>query len=161
MGATTTTTSSSSSVSSLPPTTALLEKPQKGQVPDEKNLKIEEKETEKEQEKEKESMKQLVDVSKIDADFVLDIRYSTMNNFTNSCIYDTKTPSHQNQAFLIREVALALSQANQEFRSRFGVQIKIWDAYRPFRYQQRLYDLASDKKYVADPAKGSIHNRGC
>merc|ERR1712146_747216 len=103
----------------------------------------------------------LVDLLRIDSNFLLDIRYSSQDNFTGSCVYQSKSVEKKDQAFLVENAAIALSKANQEFSSKYGYQIKVWDAYRPFRYQQVLYDLASDKKYVADPSKGSIHNRAC
>ena len=48
---------------------------------------------------------------------------------------------------------------NKEVKKR-GYRIKVWDGYRPFSAQQVLWNAVKDKRYVANPKKGSIHNRG-
>lgn len=85
--------------------------------------------------------------------FILDIRYATANNFTKSKIYPCA------RFFLRKEPAAALLRANKEFRS-IGYQLVLYDGYRPGPAQQRLWDKVPDPTYVADPKKGSMHNRG-
>lgn len=96
----------------------------------------------------------MVELIKLDKDFVLDIRYATANNFTGKVLYDCP------RAFLRKEVAKDFLQAHKEFK-KLGYVIKIYDAYRPLSVQWRLWNNTPDKNYVADPKKGSMHNRGC
>jgi len=41
-----------------------------------------------------------------------------------------------------------------------GYGLKIYDAYRPYSVTKKFWDLVHDERYVANPAKGSGHNRG-
>ncbi len=95
----------------------------------------------------------LIELIKLDDSFVLDIKYATEDNFTSKIIY-TKA-----KCFIHKNTAQKLISANNEFK-QMGYRIKIFDAYRPFDAQQVLWDAAQDKSFVADPKKGSIHNRG-
>ena len=65
----------------------------------------------------------LVDLAMIDSDLIFDVRYSTDNNFTKSIVYQTKSEDKKNQAFLVKNAAIALSKANQELLSEYGYQI--------------------------------------
>ena len=56
-------------------------------------------------------------------------------------------------------VALALKKVNDELRNS-GFALKIWDAYRPYSVTKKMRKLVHDRRYVANPAKGSAHNRG-
>ncbi|MCH5718416.1 M15 family metallopeptidase [Niabella hibiscisoli] len=38
--------------------------------------------------------------------------------------------------------------------------LKVFDAYRPYSVTRKFWDLVKDERYVANPAKGSNHNRG-
>lgn len=95
----------------------------------------------------------LIDVAGFDPTFVLDLRYATPDNFTGKQIYS------EAKCLLLRATAEKLSKANKEL-AEIGYRIKIWDAYRPLSAQQTLWDVVSDRSFVADPKKGSIHNRG-
>lgn len=96
----------------------------------------------------------LVRVRDIDASVVSDLRYATMDNFTGKKVYpDNSLP------VLRLETALKLKRANERFE-KDGYRIKIWDAYRPRSVQEIFWALVPDPKFVADPAKGSVHNRG-
>lgn len=95
----------------------------------------------------------LVRVQDIDKDIVIDLRYATENNFTGKKIYPVSV------CLLTRETAEKLKNANREFKKN-GYRIKVWDAYRPLYVQQLLWDAVEDHRYVADPKKGSKHNRG-
>lgn len=83
----------------------------------------------------------------------LDLKYGTKDNFTGQVLY--KHP----QAFLRLEAAIALKKANDELRDS-GYALKIWDAYRPYSVTKKMWALVNDRRYVANPAKGSAHNRG-
>lgn len=98
----------------------------------------------------------LVEVVKLDPSIKLDIRYATSNNFMSTPFYS------QARAFLQRPAALALVRANRELQTR-GYGILIHDAYRPWYVTKMFWDATPDdkKKFVADPAEGSKHNRGC
>ncbi|MBO8128346.1 MAG: D-alanyl-D-alanine dipeptidase [Peptococcaceae bacterium] len=95
----------------------------------------------------------LVDVTDIDPTIMLDIRYATTNNFTGQKIY------HQAKCYLVRDVAERLAKANRLLRRR-GYRLKVFDGYRPMSAHRRLWDLAPDKDYLADPRTGSKHSRG-
>jgi len=96
----------------------------------------------------------LVRVLDIDASLVIDLRYATDDNFTGQRVYPKDAP-----ALLTLDTALKLKRANERFE-KDGYRIKIWDGYRPKSVQEIFWDLVPDPRYVADPAKGSIHNRG-
>ncbi len=97
----------------------------------------------------------LVELVKIDPTLRLDIRYATANNFLGFPVYP------EARAFLQREAAMAIKAANAELHDQ-GLGLLILDAYRPHSVTQVMWDRTSESKraYVADPAKGSRHNRG-
>jgi len=95
----------------------------------------------------------LVEVKKLIPNVVLDIRYATTNNFTGQKLYES------NRTFLRRAVAEKLRAAQQEL-NRAGVGLKIYDAYRPISVQKKMWAIFPQEGYVANPAKGSRHNRG-
>lgn len=83
----------------------------------------------------------------------LDIRYATTNNFTGRRVYPDA------RAFLRSATALKLAEVQDELeRSNLG--LKVFDAYRPLSVQKIFWAIVPDERYVADPAKGSRHNRG-
>jgi D-alanyl-D-alanine dipeptidase len=98
----------------------------------------------------------LVELIKLDPTIKLDIRYATTNNFLGTPVYT------QARAFLQRPAAEALVRANHELKSR-GYGLIIHDGYRPWYVTKIFWDATPDDKkiFVADPAKGSVHNRGC
>lgn len=98
--------------------------------------------------------KVLVNLESFIPDLVLDIRYATTDNFTKEKIYNLP------RAYARRPVAEALKAAQAEFKS-FGVGIKVFDAYRPYKATVKFYEVYRDTTYVASPYRGSRHNRGC
>lgn len=86
---------------------------------------------------------------------VLDLRYATTNNFMHRRMYPAKT----NDTYLRLPAAKALLQVQQELNKK-GLGIKIFDAYRPYSVTEKFWELVHDERYVADPKKGSGHNRG-
>jgi len=98
--------------------------------------------------------KELTDVKKAIPDIVLDIRYATTNNFTKQKLYNKAC------AFARKPAVEALAKAQQEFKKR-GAGIVVYDAYRPYSVTKKMFEIYPDVQYVADPAKGSRHNRGC
>ena len=98
----------------------------------------------------------LVEVIKLDPTIKLDIRYATTNNFLGTPVYT------EARAFLQRPAAEAVVRANGELRRR-GYGLIIHDGYRPWYVTKIFWDAvpADKKNFVADPAQGSRHNRGC
>ena len=95
----------------------------------------------------------LVDVQQAIPDIVLDIRYATTNNFTGQVLYPTAG------AYLRRSVVAKLKAVQAEL-APLGYGLKIFDAYRPLSVQRQMWAVYPDPDYVADPRKGSRHNRG-
>jgi zinc D-Ala-D-Ala dipeptidase len=83
----------------------------------------------------------------------LDIRYATADNFMKRQLYPAA------KAYLRAPAAKALLDAQRELASR-GLGIKVFDAYRPYRVTVAMWEPIKNPDYVADPAKGSRHNRG-
>ncbi len=98
----------------------------------------------------------LVALSTIDPSIKFDIRYATTNNFMGFPLYDKP------DAFLQRPAAQALGRAASALRAE-GYGILIYDAYRPWFVTRMFWDATPPKSriFVADPAQGSRHNRGC
>jgi D-alanyl-D-alanine dipeptidase len=98
----------------------------------------------------------LVELVKLDPTIKLDIRYATRNNFVGQAVYK------QPRAFLQRPAAEALVRINQSLRKQ-GYGLVVFDGYRPWSVTKVFWDVTPlDKKiFVADPVKGSRHNRGC
>lgn len=98
--------------------------------------------------------KQLVEIGKQIPAIQLDIRYATLNNFMHQRMYT------QARAFARMPVVTALKAVEAELALK-GLGLKIYDAYRPYSVTVEFYKKASDKNFVANPKKGSKHNRGC
>jgi zinc D-Ala-D-Ala dipeptidase len=86
-------------------------------------------------------------------DFVYDMKYATEDNFLKAKVYDCA------ECFLRLKTVKALVKANAKFM-RKGYRIQLFDCYRPLDIQKRMWKIVPNPEYVADPAKGSIHNRG-
>ncbi len=97
----------------------------------------------------------LVELNRLDPTIKLEIRYATTNNFLGSVFYS------EPRAFLQRPVAEALVRAHQKLKEK-GYGLLIHDAYRPWYVTKVFWDATpEDKKlFVADPSRGSRHNRG-
>lgn len=98
----------------------------------------------------------LVELIKADPTIKLDIRYATTNNFLSTPMYS------QARAFLQRPAAEAVVRANRALKEK-GYGLLIHDAYRPWYVTKMFWDATPDDKkiFVANPADGSRHNRGC
>jgi D-alanyl-D-alanine dipeptidase len=83
----------------------------------------------------------------------LDIRYATPNNFMKQTLYPVA------RAYLRAPAARALAEVDRELATR-GLGIKVFDAYRPYRVTVAMWEPIQNPDFVADPAKGSRHNRG-
>lgn len=93
-------------------------------------------------------------VKKYIPDIYVELRYATENNFTGVKIYDFT------EAYLRYGTVKKLAQVHKELKQQ-GYSLKIWDAYRPFEAQQKLWEVYPDPNYVANPANGMRrHNLG-
>lgn len=97
---------------------------------------------------------ELVEIKKAIPSIKLDIRYATTNNFMKQVMYQ------QARAFARKPVVESLKKIQAELKKK-GYGLKIFDGYRPYAVTVAFYQKASDKNFVANPAKGSKHNRGC
>ena len=86
-------------------------------------------------------------------DFVYDMKYATEDNFLKSKVYDCEA------CYLRYKTVKSLLKANERFLKK-GYRIKLFDCYRPLDIQKKMWTIVSNPNYVADPKKGSIHNRG-
>lgn len=101
--------------------------------------------------------KKLVELIKLDPAIKLDMRYATPNNFTGRILYS------EARAFMASPAAQAVSRASKAAQAD-GFGLTIFDAYRPWRVTKQLWDATPagpKKNYVANPKRGSKHNRGC
>lgn len=98
----------------------------------------------------------LTELIQLDSTIKLDIRYATTNNFTGAVFYK------QPKAFMQKPAAEAVVRANIRLKER-GLGLLIHDAYRPWHVTKMFWDATPNdlKDFVANPAKGSRHNRGC
>lgn len=99
---------------------------------------------------------ELVELVKLDPTLKLDIHYASSNNFLGTPLYE------EARAFLQRPAAEAVARANRKLHQH-GYGLLIFDAYRPWFVTKIFWDATppADHMYVADPAQGSRHNRGC
>lgn len=94
-----------------------------------------------------------VNIKQLSNDFVLDMKYATDQNFLKTKVYNCQ------ECLLRYKTALQLVEANKEFMKR-GYRIKLFDCYRPLSVQKKMWEIVPDANYVANPNRGSIHNRG-
>lgn len=93
-------------------------------------------------------------VKKYMPDIYVELMYATENNFTGVRIYDFT------DAYLRYGTVKKLANVQKELKEQ-GYSLKIWDAYRPFEAQQKLWEVYPDPNYVANPANGmKKHNLG-
>ncbi|MGH9872899.1 MAG: M15 family metallopeptidase, partial [Pyrinomonadaceae bacterium] len=97
----------------------------------------------------------LVELAKLDPTIKLDIRYASTNNFLGTVFYS------EPRAFMQRPAAEAVVRANRKLKEQ-GYGLLIHDAYRPWYVTKVFWEATPDdrKIFVADPSKGSRHNRG-
>ena len=98
----------------------------------------------------------LVELIQLEPTLQLDIRYATANNFLGRPVYK------EARAFLQRPAGEALIRVHQNLKAQ-GYGLAVFDGYRPWSVTKIFWDATpEDKKiFVADPQKGSRHNRGC
>jgi len=98
----------------------------------------------------------LVELVSLDPTIHLDVRYASTNNFMGEVFYS------QPRAFLQRPAAEALVRAHRGLKER-GYGLLVHDGYRPWYVTKMFWEATPEplRMFVADPASGSRHNRGC
>lgn len=98
----------------------------------------------------------LVNLRSLSPTIHFDIRYATSNNFMGTPLYS------QPGAWFQRPAAEALLAAHRTLSAQ-GFGLLIHDAYRPWRVTKMFWEATPEaqRNFVADPSKGSRHNRGC
>jgi D-alanyl-D-alanine dipeptidase len=94
-----------------------------------------------------------VRLSNYEGMFVFEMKYASNDNFLKTQVYDC------DECYLRMKTVRNLIEANNEFL-QMGYRIKIYDCYRPLDIQKKMWTIMPDADYVADPKRGSIHNRG-
>lgn len=94
-----------------------------------------------------------VKLKNFSGDFIFDMKYATEDNFLKKKVYDC------DDCYLRLRTIKYLIAANLEFQSK-GYKIKLFDCYRPLDIQKKMWEIVPNADYVADPKRGSIHNRG-
>lgn len=98
----------------------------------------------------------LIELTRLSKSIKLDIRYATANNFVGRPVYT------EARAFLQRPAAEALLRVHKQLKKQ-GLGLVIFDGYRPWSVTKLFWEVTSEdkRKFVANPEKGSKHNRGC
>jgi len=105
----------------------------------------------------------LVKVKEIIPDIEIELKYATTDNFTKQILYPTNTcylafGALENLKLVQDSLRNIYSHNGSKYSEGLG--LKIWDGYRPRSVQYRMWEIIPDSRYVADPNKGSSHNRG-
>jgi D-alanyl-D-alanine dipeptidase len=101
------------------------------------------------------SAKKMVELRSLVPGLRYDLRYASTNNFMRRRMY----PAGTHHTFLRAPAAHALAAVQRELNNK-GYGLKIFDAYRPYSVTVSFWELVKDERYVANPAKGSGHNKG-
>jgi D-alanyl-D-alanine dipeptidase len=97
---------------------------------------------------------ELVELATVIPNLGLDIKYATTENFAETAVYQ------EARAFARKPVAEALVRVQNEL-AEYDLELLVFDAYRPYAVTVKFFEIYPDPTFVADPAKGSRHNRGC
>ncbi len=95
----------------------------------------------------------LVDVARALPDVIVDLRYATADNLVGRAVYPAGA-----RCLLLPAVADRLARVAERLRHE-GLRLRLWDCYRPLSVQRELWARVQRRGLVADPAKGSHHNR--
>lgn len=104
---------------------------------------------------ERDSLKRMVELKSLIPNIRYDLRYASTNNFTGKRLYSKKLKN----TYLRTAAATALAKVQTDLNQQ-GFGLKIYDAYRPYGVTIRFWETIKDERYVANPSKGSGHNRG-
>ncbi len=95
----------------------------------------------------------LIDIKSVNPNIRLDMRYATANNFLKRKLYSAP------RCLLRSDAAQRLSKVQQDLEE-MGLGLKVYDCYRPLSVTRQMWEILPDTRYVANPARGSRHNRG-
>ena len=104
---------------------------------------------------ERDTLQTMVELKTLIHNLQYELRYASKHNFTGKRMY----PRNMHTTFLRLKPAIALAKVAEDLKEK-GLGIKIWDAYRPYGTTVRFWKLIHDERFVANPSKGSGHNRG-
>lgn len=104
---------------------------------------------------EKDSLKRMIELKTLIPNIHYELRYASTNNFTGKRLYAKKLK----YTYLRTAAAMALSKVQYDLNQK-GLGLKIFDAYRPYGVTIKFWEMIKDERYVANPSKGSGHNRG-
>ena len=104
---------------------------------------------------ERDTLQTMVELKTLIHNLQYELRYASKHNFTGKRMY----PRNTHTTFLRLKPAIALAKVAEDLKEK-GLGIKIWDAYRPYGTTVRFWKLIHDERFVANPSKGSGHNRG-
>jgi len=96
----------------------------------------------------------LVDAVKLVPGLVVELRYATANNFLKRKLYPASA-----KCLLLPTTAKKLATVAESLEP-MGLKLKVYDCYRPLSVQWEMWKILPKPGYVADPKKGSNHNRG-
>lgn len=98
----------------------------------------------------------LVELTRLEPGIRLDVRYARSDNFLGRAVY------REARAFLQRPAAEAVARVHGKLAAK-GYGLMVFDGYRPWAVTKAFWDATPDDKklFVANPARGSRHNRGC
>ena len=95
----------------------------------------------------------LINVSKLDSTIIIDMKYATKYNFFQTKLYDCP------DCYLRYEIAKDIINVHKELK-HYNLRVKLFDCYRPLSVQKILWKKMPVEGFVADPAYGSLHNKG-
>ena len=97
--------------------------------------------------------KDLIEIKESEINVLIDLKYSTEDNFTNKVI-------SSNQSCFIHKIAYEHLELAVNIAGKINLKLKIFDAYRPVFVQEKLWDYYPDPNFIVPPSKGSPHSRG-
>ncbi len=106
---------------------------------------------------------ELVPVKQLIPDIIQDVRYATVNNFTDQKLYTVGEPylalGAIKKLIIVQDSLKKITSYNGKSYPD-GLGIIIFDGYRPRAVQYLMYEIVPNPVFVADPTTGSVHNRG-
>lgn len=102
-------------------------------------------------------LNELVELAKFDPTIKFDLRYASDDNFLGTPLYPKSA-----KAYMQLPAAVALAGVNKALAAK-GYGLLVFDPYRPWSVTKMFWEATPEKMrmFVADPSKGSRHNRGC
>ncbi|MCL2012030.1 MAG: M15 family metallopeptidase [Cystobacterineae bacterium] len=96
----------------------------------------------------------LVDVAEYIPAATIELRYAQKDNFLGRALYPPGS-----RCLLRESVAKRLTRVAESL-AKEGLRLKLWDCYRPLSVQKAMWKIFPKPGFVANPQKGSHHNRG-